>query len=180
MPKFNELPKLVPPAHTKYDIIFATFEDVLADFERDYDLDMSPDFQREHVWTSHQQIDFVEYFLMGGMSGRDIFFNCPGWNEREATGQMILVDGKQRLEALRAFVHGKIPAFGHMVGDYDGLEKIRYRIRFWINDLSTRAEVLNWYLQINAGGTPHTKEEIERVRALLDAELDAADEPPAP
>lgn len=40
-------------------------------------------------------------------------------------------------------------------------------LRINVNDLKTRDEVLQWYIDINAGGTPHTKEEIERVRAML-------------
>jgi len=34
----------------------------------------------------------------------------------------------------------------------------------------TRAEVLTWYLQINAGGVVHSDEEIERVKELLKEE----------
>ena len=42
-----------------------------------------------------------------------------------------------------------------------------------INTLPTRAAVLQWYLEMNAGGTPHADAEIERVRGLLAAEGDA-------
>lgn len=38
-----------------------------------------------------------------------------------------------------------------------------------INDLKTRQEVLGWYIEMNAGGTPHSKKEIARVQSLLDA-----------
>jgi hypothetical protein len=36
-----------------------------------------------------------------------------------------------------------------------------------VNSLLTKADVLRWYIQFNAGGTPHTAEEIEKVKALL-------------
>jgi hypothetical protein len=36
-----------------------------------------------------------------------------------------------------------------------------------VNDLKTEAEVLRWYLEINAGGTPHTEEELDKVRKML-------------
>jgi len=39
-----------------------------------------------------------------------------------------------------------------------------------MNDLKTRAEVLQWYIEFNAGGTPHTEAEINRVRELLKKE----------
>jgi hypothetical protein len=38
-----------------------------------------------------------------------------------------------------------------------------------VNDLKSKKEVLTWYIEMNAGGTPHSKEEIDRVTALRDA-----------
>lgn len=35
-----------------------------------------------------------------------------------------------------------------------------------VNDLKTEREVLQWYVDMNAGGTPHTSDEIERVRKM--------------
>lgn len=43
-------------------------------------------------------------------------------------------------------------------------------IRVNINNLQTRKEVLQWYIEFNSGGTVHTKEEIDRVKELLAAE----------
>ena len=36
-----------------------------------------------------------------------------------------------------------------------------------VNDLKTEKEVLQWYVDMNAGGTPHTNEEIERVKRMI-------------
>jgi hypothetical protein len=43
-------------------------------------------------------------------------------------------------------------------------------IKFNINDLQYRREVLQWYLDMNTGGTVHSKEEIQRVKHLLEKE----------
>ena len=40
-------------------------------------------------------------------------------------------------------------------------------IKITINNLKTRKEILTWYIELNSGGTPHTKEEIERVKSLI-------------
>lgn len=34
---------------------------------------MQPWFQRQHVWTEDQQVAYIEFFLKGGISDRDIF-----------------------------------------------------------------------------------------------------------
>lgn len=36
-----------------------------------------------------------------------------------------------------------------------------------VNNLKTEKEVLQWYIDMNAGGTPHTTEEIDRVKKLI-------------
>ena len=36
-----------------------------------------------------------------------------------------------------------------------------------VNNLQTHADVVRWYLEMNTGGTPHTDDEITRVRKLL-------------
>ena len=83
----------------------------------------------------------------------------------------MLVDGKQRLEAVRAFLRDDIKAFRTKYSRYkDKLNIITNRFRFNINSLKTRAEVLQWYLEINAGGVVHSKEEIQKVRQLLKKE----------
>ena len=39
---------------------------------------------------------------------------------------------------------------------------------FNVNDLKTEKEVLQWYVDMNAGGTPHTSEEINRVKKMIE------------
>ena len=39
-----------------------------------------------------------------------------------------------------------------------------------INNLKTKKEVLSQYIEMNEGGTPHTKEEIDKVKELLKKE----------
>lgn len=36
-----------------------------------------------------------------------------------------------------------------------------------VNGLKTKKEVMQWYVDMNAGGTPHTNDEIERVRRMI-------------
>lgn len=39
-----------------------------------------------------------------------------------------------------------------------------------INDLKTKKEVLQWYVEMNENGTPHTSQEIEKVKTMLKEE----------
>jgi hypothetical protein len=62
-----------------------------------------------------------------------------------------------------------VPVFGgHIFSDFkDRLHITGPRFRWHVNDLDTRAEVLQWYLDLNTGGVVHTSAEIKRVQALL-------------
>ncbi|MEN1450680.1 hypothetical protein, partial [Pseudomonas aeruginosa] len=53
----------------------------------------------------------------------------------------------------------------HRAGPAGMLMRIHMKIA--IHDFTRRADLLDNYLSINAGGTPHSADEIERVRGLL-------------
>lgn len=36
-----------------------------------------------------------------------------------------------------------------------------------MNYLESKKEILEWYVDMNSGGTPHTNDEIERVRKMI-------------
>ena len=57
-------------------------QDVKRTIERDIlelKLNLEPDFQRDYVWTEEQQSRYIEFLLKRPDSGRDIYFNHPGW-----------------------------------------------------------------------------------------------------
>jgi hypothetical protein len=138
--------------------------------QADYGVDLDPDFQRAHVWTEEQQRLYIEYVLRGGETGQTLYWNCPQWSDlRRLEGALVLVDGKQRLEAVRRFARGDLEVFGQRL-ENPRILGVSYTFRMRVCALQTRAEVLNWYLAINGGGTPHSPDELQRVRALLEDE----------
>lgn len=167
MPKFSEI-KQIPKAYYAVDVDLAYVEHTLERYIKE-GLNMDPDFQRGHVWTREQKIAFMEFFLQGGASDVHIYFNCPGFRSGyRPEGWFTLVDGKQRLEAIRAFLHNEIPVFGSYYKEYEGRPLSDWSVKFHVAELKSKKDVLDWYIAINAGGTPHTKEEIDRVREMRD------------
>jgi len=137
-------------------------------------LQLNPDFQRGHVWTEQQQISYLEYFFKGGKSGTIIYFNKPDWHlrvENYEYNDYVCVDGLQRITAFQRFVNNEIRIFNTYFSEFEDRPKLRYTMKININDLKTEKEVLQWYIDMNAGGTPHASSEIERVRKMV-SELD--------
>lgn len=137
---------------------------------------LEPEFQRDHVWTDEQRSRYIEA-LMRGLAPILIRFNCPGWREDPAPGGNIplqtfeCIDGLQRLTAVRKFLAGEVTVFGGMkVSDFDAtcfsLRRARYRLQFAVHEFSRRTDLYQFYLDLNAGGTPHSPKDLEKVRRL--------------
>jgi hypothetical protein len=162
----------IPSPHYRCDVHWGLLEDTLARYLK-MGLDLNPDFQRGHVWTEHQQVAYVEWILRGGESGKEVHLNHPNWQSGR-DGAFVLVDGLQRLTAVRRFLADEIRAFGTRLSEFDDRDVLlrdwNLSFSFRVCSRKTRAEIIAWYLDFNAGGTPHAASEIERVRALLAAE----------
>jgi hypothetical protein len=163
---FEDIPQF-PRAHYEVNI---SWRDIERSVIRDYDpqLILEPDYQRGNVWNPDQQMAFVEYGLMGGESSMVITTNCPGWMD-DFRGPWELVDGLQRVTAVRKFIANELRAFGHLYSEFGdqlgSLSGPSFRMR--VLSLPTRAEVLKLYLLLNSGGVVHSPAELERVKALL-------------
>ncbi len=172
--KFSDIKPFTRSANYRVNIPWGSVEETLEYYNDkmlpNFVFDMNPDFQRGHVWQESQQTRYVEYILKDGKSSRDIQWNCVGWQD-SYKGPMVLVDGKQRLEAVRKFLRNELPVFG---SNYykDFTDRLSYSCDFvfHINNLSNRADVLQWYLDLNCGGTVHTFDELDKVRRLLQEE----------
>lgn len=85
---------------------------------------------------------FFEDILRGGESGRDFYFNHPGWFG-DWKGEYVCVDGLQRITAVLRFLNNEIPVFGHYFNEYEDALPMRLHFQWHINDLQTNEEVLN-------------------------------------
>lgn len=138
-------------------------------------LQLNPEFQRGHVWTEEQQIAWLEYHLRGGKSGNTIYLNNPFWNSYKEPKQneysdYVCVDGLQRITAAQRFVHNEIKVFGSYFKEYEDRLRLANDATMIlnVNNLKSEKEVLQWYVDMNAGGTPHASEEIERVKKMIE------------
>lgn len=159
---FNNI-KQFPHSSYHVDIGWDYLQTWLNETDKDYGLDLDPPYQRGYKWSEYQKSAYIEYNLKGGFSGKDIFWNCAGWNGRSRLqGPMELVDGKQRLNAVLEFMQNRVPVFnGITYSRFTGKPRIyNFRFKFHINSLENRKDVVDWYLGLNTGGSIHTKEDL--------------------
>ncbi len=170
--RFKDIPEFINDGFYQIDVSWEYMMQWLDEQIHEEGLQLNPDFQRGHVWTDIQQIDFLEFILRGGKTGRILYFNHPNWHHLWEKGEyhdFVCVDGLQRITAIQRFMHDEIPAFGLFYSNFEGeTDLIRHSMKININTLKTKKEVLKWYIQLNVGGTPHTPKEIARVKKLME------------
>lgn len=143
-------------------------------------LNICPDYQRGRVWTDEQASRFVGFLAEGGAA--PVIF-VQRWPMKPDASQPIdeVIDGLQRITALLRFGDNQIPMetpLGERAYLRDFSEQDQkwlrgtsgFRLDLQVVECPTRAAVLELYIRLNRGGTPHSEAEIERVRAMLQAE----------
>jgi hypothetical protein len=166
--KYSDIPKF-PSGGAKYEVSLRDFMDGYNPFkkyEREYGLVLCPDFQRGHVWTQDQQIKFMEFVLRGGHMP-PIFLNNTALPDDWVGGEFVCVDGLQRVTSLQKFLDGNLPVWGHTCKEIEGKVPRVISISYEIHWIKSRTDLLQWYVDLNSGGTPHSVDEIERVKAMI-------------
>ncbi len=170
--------KPLPDPRYTVDVQFGGLERALENYQRDWGLNLYPDFQRGHVWTEQQQVAYLEGVFRGtvGASQRIIQFNAPHWETDDHGGdlpnELQIMDGLQRLTAVRRFMASDLAIFtGLRVDDLEGsrysARRGLYRLQFCVHNFTSRADLIMWYVDFNSSGTPHSADEIARVKGLL-------------
>ena len=138
-----------------------------------------PDYQRARVWTREQSEKWCGYVLSGAPLPSVMIREV---NALDGSIRDELVDGQQRLAAIVNWLDGKIAA-----ETWDGRRVTREHIsarrmlRLTIPVVAfpvgtSREDAITAYLAVNSGGTPHTADELARVRRMLGGASSDGDE----
>lgn len=126
-----------------------------------------PPWQRKEVWSEAQKIQFIEGIFLGLGCGYYVT-NGLEWlpNGDSAPMSGWLLDGQQRISAIRDFYEDKLTVFEDVTySSLDEPARMRFgRTVFPCFELDYTADenvLIELYNRLNFGGTPHT--EAERV-----------------
>ena len=158
--KFSDI-KQFPFANYHVNVSWRYLKDWIKN-HGEVNIDFNPPYQRGYVWSEEQKIAYVEYQLKGGVSGKDIYFNHPYWMDFSLEGELQIVDGKQRIQAVLDFLNNKIKAFGYYYNEFeDNISSLSPDFVIYINNLKSQKEVVEWYIGMNTGGSIHTEKDLE-------------------
>lgn len=132
-----------------------------------------PDYQRDLIWTIENKQNLIYAIMNGSPIGEFIFSKKTIDTKSEYYHEWTVIDGQQRINALREFVTGQFKdKDGRFYCDYSYREMVYFFEDFdnfsasYIQNL-TEIEQVKIYLSKNIGGVVHTSEEIERAKNFL-------------
>jgi len=123
-----------------------------------------PPFQRSNdKWTRDMQIKFVENVLKGVTS---TIILC----EVDGDENAIILDGQQRLTALKAFLCNEFPILGKFYyrDIKEEIKMVSANIRYRVIVAKDKAEMVQFYIDMNENIT-HSKEDIDKAKRYLKA-----------
>lgn len=126
-----------------------------------------PPWQREEKWSLEQKIKFIEGVFLGLGTGTFVINGMEFQDDGLAPFAGWLLDGQQRLSAIRDFYAGLFPVFGDTY--WSDIPLVEQRRRFlyvifpcsemsYTDDEDLLKEV---YRRLNFSGTPHTLEDLD-------------------
>lgn len=122
-----------------------------------------PPFQRPAVWSTEQSARFVESVWLNLPIGQyvvNVGLRPEGGKFPRAEGWLI--DGQQRLRALKAYVDDAFPVFGLRWSELTPLETRRFKSIVFpmaTTSLADEAKLRLLYDRLNYGGTPHAPDQ---------------------
>lgn len=128
-----------------------------------------PEYQRKLKWRLKQKQDFIISVLIDNPIGDFVFKETK--SHLGATFHYSIIDGQQRINALREFVMNQFPLEdGRYFSDllyWDQRRVFERRVMYYTVPNASLEDEIDIYLGRNKGGTAHTKKELEKAEKML-------------
>ena len=124
-----------------------------------------PSFQRPLVWTEAQSVRFIESAYMGFELGTYVVNSVLSVTmnmDVAAKYDGLLIDGQQRINAIRGYVNNEFKVFGYLWSELDPGDQMRFRrVVFSRGEITTTDDAVlrELYNRLNFGGTAHTEDQ---------------------
>lgn len=145
-----------------------------------------PSWQRPEVWGYERKKAFVEGIFLGLGTGYYVVHEAD-WNPDGSVKPMSgwLIDGQQRISALRDFLQDKLTVFeGILFSDLDRATQRKRLLNKPFPYVSLEygqdeRALRELYVRLNFGGMPHTLADLRRVHATPPMDITTPDQDPA-
>lgn len=131
----------------------------------------NPDYQRDYVWTLEDKQRLIRSVFNRTDIGKFLFVEYD-WPEN----RIEIVDGKQRLLAIREFMEGRFAYEGknwYQLSHHDrrAFDEAFVHTCTLNGSQVSKADILWLFLSVNEAGVPQTEEHIARAKKMYEEEL---------
>ena len=134
-------------------------------------VDFDVEYQREHVWTISDKVALIESIFNNIDIGKFVFSERPMGTK----GKLLeVIDGKQRLSALKEFYEDRYQYCGYYFSQLSFADRHKitgHGITYGYLESPTRRAVYTTFIKLNTCGKPMDIKHINKVKKLL-KELD--------
>lgn len=130
-------------------------------------VDFNANYQRDHVWTMEDKVDLIDSIFNNVDIGKFVFVQR---NENHRGKYYEVLDGKQRLTALREFFEDRFEYKGVVFSRLSGMDKhkiLGHPITYGFLENPTERSIYLAFIKLNTCGKPMDHKHIDKVKKLL-------------
>lgn len=131
-------------------------------------IDMDPEYQRGFVWTLEDKRALIDSIFNNVDIGKFVLASRP---YKDGEKGFEIIDGKQRLSAIKEFFEGRFTWRGLLFWDLHPMDQHHIRdypiSRAELTE-PTREKILDCFLRLNTGGRPQDPKHLKKVQKLLE------------
>lgn len=161
----------VPESQIKNDDIFISYSNTslsnLLNTRYYFGINMSPDYQRDYVWTADDKVKLIDSIFNNRDIGKFVFIHSDDYT---AEYMYEILDGKQRLNAIFEFYEDRFKYNGLYFSEmcvrdrnfFENYNVCRAELRHMTKD-----QIIRMFIMLNTGGRQMKDEDIQRAVSLL-------------
>lgn len=138
-----------------------------------FGVDMDPEYQRGYVWDDSDREYLIDSIFQDIDIGKFVFvhLDTEEWMKRGLSYEIL--DGKQRLTALKMFYENRFAYKGKYFNDLSLLDRrafMEHNISYADVHSASKKEIYQYFLKLNRGGRQMDKEHLKYVETLYEKE----------
>ena len=136
-----------------------------------FGINFEPEYQREFVWDLEDKVSLIDSIFNNVHIGKFTFLHYDDQKWSETGFSYEIIDGKQRLRAILDFYEDRFTYKGKLYSELSHRDKNHFRdypiMEAELHNLN-REQILRYFIMLNTGGRIMAKEQIDKVRGMLD------------
>jgi len=137
-----------------------------------FGINFEPEYQREFVWNLEDKVSLIDSIFHNVDIGKFTFIHYSSDKWLETGYGYEILDGKQRLRAILDFYEDRFTYKGKLFSELSDRDQYHFRdygiVEAEARNL-TQEQILRYFIMLNTGGRIMAKEQIEKVRGMLES-----------